>query len=315
MRIIFMGTPEFAVPSLDEIICEGHELLAVITQPDRPKGRGKKLTPSPVKEKALEQGIRIFQPPKLKDEGIISEIEKLSPDCIVVVAFGQILPKRVLNIPKFGCVNVHASLLPKYRGAAPINWAIINGERITGVTTMYMDEGLDTGDIILQKEVNIEDKTAGELHDDIAEVGAKLLRDTLKLVEKGTAPREKQKDSESSYAPMLNKRIGKINWNNSAEDIYNLIRGVIPWPTAFTTYKGEKFKIWKARVLGECGNDKPGMIVETGKEGISVCTADRLFLIEELQFPNSRRMTVDEYLRGNKIEKEVVLGERDAKSY
>ena len=245
----------------------------------------------------------------MKEKEAISEIERLSPDCIVVVAFGQILPKPILDLPSFGCINVHASLLPKYRGAAPINWAIIQGEQVTGVTTMYMDEGLDTGDIILQKEIPVEDKTAGELHDELAEEGAKLLGETLQLVERGIAPRQKQNESESSYAPMLDKNLGEINWNRPALDIYNLIRGVTPWPTAFTTYKGEKFKIWKARVLEENGEGSPGMVVDINREGLFVCTTDKILLIEELQFPNGRRMTVDEYLRGHQMEKKVILGE------
>ncbi len=309
MKIIFMGTPDFAVPSLMEMISQGHELLAVVTQPDRPRGRGQKQTFSPVKQKALEYGIPVFQPEKLREKEAISEIERLSPDCIVVVAFGQILPKQILDLPSFGCINVHASLLPKYRGAAPINWAIIRGERVTGVTTMYMDEGLDTGDIILQKEIPIGDKTAGELHNELAEEGAKLLGETLQLIERGIAPREKQNESESSYAPMLDKNSGEINWNRPASDIYNLIRGVIPWPTAFTTYKGEKFKIWKARVLEKHGEGSPGMVIDISREGLSVCTADKILLIEELQFPNGRRMTVDEYLRGHQMKKKVILGE------
>lgn len=309
MKIIFMGTPDFAVPCLTEIISKGHDVLAVVTQPDRPKGRGKKLTSPPVKEKALAYNIPVLQPEKIKEECFISEIEKLAPDCIVVVAFGQILPKKILDIPPFGCINVHASLLPKYRGAAPINWAIIHGEKISGVTTMYMDEGLDTGDMILKKEVPIGDNTAGELHDQLALAGAEILGETLKLIEKEQAPRIKQTDDESSYAPIMDKNTGKIDWKNSAESIYNLIRGVNPWPTAFTTYKGEKFKVWKAKVSEECCNEEPGKIIKVDKEGLFVCTANGVLIIEEIQFPNSKRMTVDAYLRGHEIENNIILGE------
>lgn len=309
MKIIFMGTPDFAVPCLTEILEKGHDVLAVVTQPDRPKGRGKKLTPSPVKIKALEHNIKVFQPEKIKEQNMVSKIRELKPDCIVVVAFGQILSKEILDIPPLGCINVHASLLPKYRGAAPINWAIINGERISGVTTMYMDVGLDTGDMILKKEVPIENKTAGELHDDLSLEGAKLLGETLVLLQKNQVPREKQKDDESSYSPMMYKNTGKINWRNTAKSIECLIRGVNPWPSAFTTYKGEKFKIWRARVLNEDCNEPIGRIVKVDKEGLFVSTGKGILILEEIQFLNSKRMTVDAYLRGHEIEKAVILGE------
>ncbi|WZL74785.1 methionyl-tRNA formyltransferase [Clostridiaceae bacterium 35-E11] len=309
MKIIFMGTPDFAVPCLTEIIKNGHDLLAVVTQPDRPKGRGKKLTSPPIKETAIAYNIPIFQPERVKDEKFIEKIKALSPDCIVVVAFGQILPKEILGIPPMGCINVHASLLPKYRGAAPINWSIIKGEKITGITTMYMDEGLDTGDMILKKEILIKDKTAGELHDVLSTAGAELLLETLTQIESGKAPREKQNESESSYAPIMDKSLGNIDWKDTADNIYNLIRGVNPWPTSFTTYKGVKFKIWKSKVLEEKCTKKPGTILKINNEGIYVSTGSEILILEEIQFPNSRRMTVDAYLRGNKIEESIVLGE------
>ncbi|MBF8982201.1 methionyl-tRNA formyltransferase [Lutibacter sp. B2] len=308
MKIVFMGTPEFAVPCLNEII-DKHEVLAVVTQPDRPKGRGKKLSAPPVKEKALFHDIIVLQPLKVRDEKFIEEMKVLNPDYIVVVAFGQILPKELLDIPKFGCINVHASLLPQYRGAAPINWCIINGESITGVTTMYMNEGLDTGDMILKSEILIEDKTADQLHDELSAEGAKLLDETLNLIEMGRAPREKQIDSQSSYAPIMNKNLGNINWQKSAESIRNLIRGVIPWPSAYTTYKGEKFKVWKAEVQLKIDNDTPGKIIEVNNQGVFVCTGDGILVIKEVQFLNSRRMTVDAYLRGHEIEEGAILGE------
>jgi methionyl-tRNA formyltransferase len=304
-----MGTPDFAVPCLTEIIENGHEVLAVVTQPDRPKGRGKKLTPPPVKVKAMEYNIDVLQPEKIREEDMVKKIEALEPDCIVVVAFGQILPKSILDIPPLGCINVHASLLPKYRGAAPINWAIINGEKVSGVTTMYMEEGLDTGDMILKAEVPIEEKIAGELHDELSLEGAKLLGKTLKLIEENKAPREKQDDEKSSYASMMDRNTGKINWQNTAQSIYNLIRGLNPWPTAVTTYEGKKFKIWKAQVINEKCEDLPGKIIKVNKEGIFVCTGDGILLLEEIQFPNSKRMRVDAYLRGHEIENNVILGE------
>lgn len=311
MKIVFMGTPDFAVPCLTEIIEKGHEVLSVITQPDRPKGRGKKLTPPPVKVKALEYNIPVFQPEKIKEESAVQKLRDLAPDCIVVVAFGQILSKEILDIPPLGCVNVHASLLPKYRGAAPINWSIINGEKISGVTTMYMDVGLDTGDMILKKEVTIENKTAGELHDALSVAGAELLGETIALIEKDEAPREKQIDHESSYAPMMDKNTGKIDWNDTAESINCLIRGVNPWPSSFSTYKGDKFKIWRTRVMDVEHNEVPGKIIKIDKEGLFVATGKGILVLEEIQFLNSKRMTVDAYLRGNQIEKDLILGEEN----
>ena len=309
MNIIFMGTPDFAVPCLEEIIQRQHQVQAVITQPDRPKGRGKKLAPPPVKEKALQYNIPVYQPEKVRDLDFIEIIKQFSPDCIVVVAFGQILPKAILDIPAYGCINVHASLLPQYRGAAPINWSIINGEIKTGITTMYMDEGLDTGDMIIRKEIQISHKSAGELHDEMAKEGALLLRETLDLVALGSAPREKQCNEESSYAPLMDKELGRINWSKSAKDIYNLIRGVNPWPTAYTTYEGETFKIWKASVVEKDCIDVPGKILKADGTGILVCTGDQCLNIDEVQFPNSKRMGVGEYLRGHTIHENRILGE------
>ncbi|WP_129596348.1 methionyl-tRNA formyltransferase [Anaerophilus nitritogenes] len=309
MKIIFMGTPDFSVPCLKQIIEDGHEVIGVFTQPDRPKGRGKKFTPPPVKEIATQYNIPVFQPEKIREEESVKKIKELGPDCIVVVAFGQILPKSILETPHFGCINVHASLLPKYRGAAPINWAIINGEKISGVTTMYMDEGLDTGDMILKKEVPIDDKIAGDFYDELSIEGAKLLKETLVLIEKKCAPREKQIHEESNYASILDKNTGKIDWKNTAEDIYNLIRGLNPWPVAYTTYNGQKMKIWKAKVLQENCNETLGKIIKVSQEGLSIATKEKILLIEEIQFPNSKRMTVDAYLRGHAIEKDIILGE------
>lgn len=308
MKIVFMGTPDIAVPCLQKIIDENYEILGVVTQPDKPKGRGKKLGMSPVKELAIENNIPVYQPIKARDKDFIETMKSLNPDVMVVVAFGQILPKEILEIPKFGCINVHVSLLPKYRGAAPINWVIINGEEKTGVTTMYMDEGLDTGDMILKTEVNLDENiTAGELHDKMMNIGAETLKETLKLIEEGTAPREVQNHEEFSYAPIMNKSLGNIDFSKNAKEIHNLVRGVNPWPSAYTTYNGVTMKIWKTKVLEEESTKEAGTIIEVNKEGIKVSTKDNVLLIEEIQMPNKKRMVVGEYIKGNTIEIGVVL--------
>ncbi|MCC0630746.1 methionyl-tRNA formyltransferase [Clostridioides sp. ES-S-0108-01] len=309
MKIVFMGTPDIAVPCLQKIIDEKYEILGVVTQPDKPKGRGKKLGMSPVKELAIENNIPVYQPIKARDKEFIDTMKSLNPDVIVVVAFGQILPKGILEIPRLGCINVHVSLLPKYRGAAPINWVIINGEEKTGVTTMYMDEGLDTGDMILKTEVNLDDNiTAGELHDKMMNIGAETLKETLKLIEEGTAPREVQNHEEFSYAPIMNKSLGNIDFSKSAREIHNLVRGVNPWPSAYTTYNGVIMKVWKTKVLDEKSTKGAGTIIDVSKEGIKVSTIDKVLLIEEIQMPNKKRMLVGEYIKGNTIETGLVLG-------
>ena len=308
MKILFMGTPEIAEGCLQELIDEKLNVVGVVTQPDKPQNRGKKLGMPPVKELALKHNIKVYQPEKAKDPEFIEIVKNINPDVIVVVAFGQILPKELLDIPKFGCINVHVSLLPKYRGAAPINWVIINGEEKTGVTTMYMDEGLDTGDIILSEEFDLDDNiTAGELHDKMKVVGAKLLVKTLDLIEKGIAPRIKQNHSEHTYAPIMNKSLGKINWNKPAKEIHNLVRGVNPWPSAYTIYNENTMKVWKTKVLNEKSNKKAGTIIDVNKEGIKVATIDNVLLIEEIQMPNKKRILVSEYLKGNKIEKDILF--------
>ena len=309
MKIVFMGTPEFAVPCLQKIIDEGHEVLAVVTQPDKPKGRGKKLAMPPVKELALKYDIPVYQPIKARDEEFVATLKELNPDIIVVVAFGQILPKSILDIPKFGCINVHVSLLPKYRGAAPINWVIINGEEKTGVTTMYMDEGLDTGDMILTEEFDLDDEiTAGELHDKMKDRGADVLIETLKQIEKGTAPRIPQNHEEFTYAPMMNKALGEINWSKSAREIHNLVRGVNPWPSAYTTYEGSTMKVWKTEVLNETSDKEPGTILKVDKDGIRVSTKDNVVLVKEIQMPGKKRVLVSEYIKGNNINTNTILG-------
>lgn len=309
MDIVFMGTPDFAVPTLKKL-AEKYNVKAVFTQPDRPSGRGKKLSQSPVKQTALSFGIKIYQPEKLKDDiNIINELSKINPDFIVVVAYGQILTRQVLDIPKHGCINLHASLLPKYRGAAPINWCIIDGENETGNTTMFMDEGLDTGDILLSSTVKItEDMTAGELHDILMEDGAELVVKTLEGVENGTVVRKKQGKTTTKYAKMLSKNIARIDWNSNAENIRNFIRGLNPWPVAYTTYEGKNMKIYSAEETGENSKGQPGLIVGVSEKGIKVCCRDKIILADTIQFPGKRTMKVGEYIRGNSIDEGKILG-------
>ena len=261
-------------------------------------------------ESKIEKNIPVYQPLKLKNNNEAIEIIKsYQPDIIVVVAFGQILPKSILDIPKFGCINVHVSLLPKYRGAAPINWVIINGEEKTGVTTMYMDEGLDTGDMILTEEFDLDDEiTAGELHDKMKDRGADVLIETLKQIEKGTAHRIPQNHEEFTYAPMMNKALGEINWSKSAREIHNLVRGVNPWPSAYTTYEGSTMKVWKTEVLNETSDKEPGTILKVDKDGIRISTKDNVVLVKEIQMPGKKRVLVSEYIKGNNINTNTILG-------
>lgn len=303
-----MGTPEFSVPTLLKLI-GAYQVSAVFTQPDRPKGRGKKLAFSQIKEVAIEHNITVYQPEKLKnDRETIEKLKKLEPDFIIVVAFGQILPKEVLDIPKFCCINLHASLLPKNRGAAPINWAIINGDKVTGNTTMLMGEGIDTGDMLLKQPIEItEEMTYGELHDILSVSGAELVMDTIKKYASGEIIPEKQIHSESSYAKMLNKEVTLIDWNKTAVEICNFIRGLNPKPTAYTIYDNQTMKIYKAKPLeGKCEHT-PGYITRVSEDGIEVEASKGLVLIKELQFPGGKVLKVDEFLRGNEINKGVVL--------
>ena len=321
LKILFMGTPDFARDSLKAIHEKGHEILSVITVPDRPKGRGMKLIYSEVKEYAIENELEVLQPDKLRgNEEIIEKIKEMNPDIICVVAYGRILPKEILEIPKYGCINVHPSLLPKYRGSAPIQWAILNGDKTTGVSTMYLDEEMDAGDIILKKEVTIgEDETSGELWDRLSKIGADLLIETLEQIEKGTAQRERQ-GSNFTIAPMLEKSQAKIDWESkTAREIKNLVRGLNPIMGAYSTLNGKKIKFWKVDTLT---TDKfvkkyqefegyeyrfkeiePGTIlyVDT-KQGIYIMTKEGILLVLEIQGENAKRMTTPEFLRGNKVE-------------
>lgn len=309
MKIIFMGTPDFAVPCLDMLVKEGHEVCLVVTQPDKPKGRGKKMLFPPVKEKAIEYGIEVFQPVKVKEEEAVEKLRSYNADIIVVVAFGQILPESILNMPKYGCINVHGSLLPKYRGAAPIQWAVINGDTKTGVTTMYMEKGLDTGDMLLKAEFDItSEDTYGTVHDKMCVMGADVLKETLVKIENGTIVREKQDDALSNYAPMISKETGHIDWNKTSFEIINLIRGLDPVPAAWTVYNDEVLKIWKA-VKFECDNStaKCGEITDITKKGFVVKTGDGFVLVTEIQARGGKRMATDAYMRGHAVEKGIVL--------
>ena len=303
MRVVFMGTPDFSVGTLRELAKAGHEIAGVISQPDKPKGRGKNLQPTPVKEAAMELGLPVYQPQKVRDPEFIQVMKELNPDVIVVVAFGQIIPKEILHMPKYGCINVHASLLPAYRGAAPIQWAVINGDKVSGVTTMQMNEGLDTGDMIMKTEVPLaEDETGGSLHDKLAKAGAKLCVETLKALEDKTATWETQGESPTAYAKMLDKKLGDIDWSKSAKAIECLIRGLNPWPSAYTDWNGKVMKIWEAKVLDENTDATTGTIVKVEKDGFSVQTGDGLLKVLVLQIPGKKRMEADAFLRGYQIE-------------
>lgn len=301
LRIVFMGTPQFACPTLQMLIDRGENVIAAVTQPDRPKGRGQLLQPPPVKELAERYDIPVLQPQKVRAAEVIDELRALKPDLIVVIAFGQILPKALLDIPQHGCINVHASLLPKYRGAAPINWCIINGESETGITTMMMDVGLDTGDMLLKRSTPIlPEETASSLHDRLSLLGATAMSETLDLLKTGRLTREKQDDSLSCYAPMLKKDLGRVPWNSTSSSIFNLVRGVTPWPGAFSTVDGMVLKIHKVRTGSMAGS--PGVILATGREGIEVATADGSIIIEELQLEGKKRMKAADFLSGCRLE-------------
>lgn len=311
MRVVFMGTPNFAVGTLEALLEAGHEVAAVVTQPDKPKGRGKTLMPTPVKEAALARMIPVLQPKKVREPEFVETLRKIGPDVIVVAAFGQIISKEILEMPRYGCINVHASLLPAYRGAAPIQWAVINGDKESGVTIMRMNEGLDTGDMIDKVVVPLdENETGGSLFDKLSAAGAKLCAEVLEKLENGTAVFEKQPElSTSDYAAMIDKKMGKINWERPAKEIEQLIRGLNPWPSAYTFMKGKSLKLWTASVVYEEREAVPGEIVEIGKEGILVKTGEGLLLIRELQLEGKKRMDTAAFLRGYTVDKGWILGE------
>jgi len=307
LRVVFMGTPDFARPTLQRLIDRGEEILAVVTQPDRPKGRGQKFLPPPVKELAERHGLPVLQPLKVRAAEFIDIMREMKPDLIVVVAFGQILPKALLEIPKYGCINVHASLLPRYRGAAPINYCIINGETETGVTTMLMDVGLDTGDMLVKKVTTIDsEEDTQSLHDRLSVLGADSLDETLDLLCTGNLAPEKQDDSLSCYAPMLKKENGLIDWGRDPQIIKNLVRGMTPWPGAFTYLDEKLLKIYRLRTGN--GTGSPGTVLAVRKDGIEVACAGGSVILEELQLEGKKRLPVREFLAGCRIDPGTILG-------
>ena len=310
MKIVFMGTPDFAVETLNEIVNAGHEVALVVTQPDKPKGRGNKMQFPPVKERALELGLSVEQPVKVKDDEFIKKLEEIKPDAIVVVAFGQILPERILNLPKYGCFNVHASLLPHLRGAAPIQWSVIDGEKESGVTIMFMEKGLDTGDMIAKTIVPLEEKeTGGSLHDKLMIAGAKLLVETLPKIEQGDIVREKQDDSQSTYAKMLDKKLGKLDFTTqTAEEMERLIRGLNPWPSAYISLDGKTLKIWAADVIKEELPGEVGTIVKVVKDGFYIKTKEGCLNVKELQLEGKKRMDTKSFLLGYEVKTGTEIG-------
>ena len=314
MRIVFMGTPDFSVPALEALVKGGHQVIAAVTQPDKPKGRGKAVLMTPVKEKALEMGIPVYQPVKVREPEFVKTLADLAPDVIVVVAFGQILPKSILEIPRYGCVNIHASLLPKYRGAAPIQWAVIDGEKETGVTTMFMNEGLDTGDMLEKEVVPLDPKeTGGSLHDKLSAVGGRLILSTLKGLEDGTLKGTPQTDEGSCYAKMLKKSLGDIDWTMDGAAIERLIRGLNPWPSAYTSLHGKTLMIWDADVTDREYGVEPGTVAEVSKDQLIIQTGKGSLSVRSLQLEGKKRMDIQDFLRGYSLEKGTVLERRAAK--
>ena len=308
MRVIFMGTPDFAVGTLEAIIEAGHEVVLAVTQPDKPKGRSGSLQFPPVKECAIAHNIPVFQPVKIREQKNIDELKKYDPDIIIVVAFGQIVSKDILDMPRYGCVNVHASLLPKYRGAAPIQWAVINGDEMTGVTTQRMDVGVDTGDIIETAQLRIaEDETGGSLFDKLAMVGAKLCVSTMEKIEKGEATYTPQKEEEATHTKKIEKELGNVDWSKSAKEIECLIRGLNPWPSAYTHLNGKNLKLWQAKVIDENSALKPGTIAKVTKNEIFVQTGAGMLSLLEVQLEGKKRMPVDAFLRGYPLEEKTVF--------
>ncbi|MCL1995385.1 MAG: methionyl-tRNA formyltransferase [Defluviitaleaceae bacterium] len=307
MKICFMGTPDFAVPTL-EILAAAHQVVGVITQPDKPKGRGKKLAPPPIKETAQSLGIPILQPQKIKAQEVFEWVAALQPDIIIVIAYGQILPKSLLELPKYGAVNIHGSLLPKYRGAAPIQWAIINGEQKTGVTIMQMDVGMDTGHMILKKEMAIDNKTAGEVFEEMAVLGADAIVVALAQIQEGTATFTPQDEKLATYAPMLTKEQGRIDWSKTTDQILSLVNGLNPWPGAYAVLNGQNLKIWRVVANNTKRDAVPGCVLTSSpKQGIIVRTGDGAVALEEIQSKTGKRMPSKEYVKGNPVETNTML--------
>lgn len=303
MKIVYMGTPDFAVGPLKALVEAGHEITAVISQPDKPKGRSSQLVPPPVKAYALTQNLPVFQPEKIKTPDAVAQLRAYEADLFVVAAFGQILSKEILEMPKYGCINIHASLLPKYRGAAPIQWSIIDGEKETGVTIMQMDVGLDTGDILTTKVVPIEDEDTGEsLFDKLCEAGSQLLLETIPQIEAGTITPVPQDESKSTYAKMLSKELGNIDFSKSAKEIWYLVRGLNSWPSAYTYYNNKTMKIWRAKPVAENSDLPAGMLVRKDKESIYVQTGEGMLQILEIQMEGKKRMSVKDFMLGHSFE-------------
>ena len=322
MNIVFMGTPDFAVSALEAIIEAGHRVTAVVTQPDKPKGRGKEIQMTPVKECAVSHDIPVFQPVRVKDDEAVATLRKYNADIFVVAAFGQILSEEILNMPKYGCVNIHASLLPKYRGSAPIQWAIINGETVSGVTIMQMDKGIDTGDMLMKSEVAIDPEETGDsLHDKLAQAGARLIVEALPKIESGDITPVKQNDADCCYAKMLQKSMSRIDWQQSAESLDRLIRGLISWPGASTVYRGKTLKIWEEQVApaeelqgktaaaatGTKGAE-PGMVILVEKDAFYVQTGEGILKISAVQPEGKKRMAVKDFLLGYQVKEGEMLG-------
>ncbi len=309
MRIIFMGTPDFSVPTLEALVASEHEVAAVVTQPDKPKGRGKEIHMSPVKECALKHNIPVYQPVRARDEAFVEEMRTLKPDAMVVIAFGQILPKSLLDLPKYGCVNIHASLLPKYRGAAPIQWAVINGDEETGITTMMMDVEMDTGDMLEKTVVKLNpDETGGSLFDRLSLLGGDLILSTLSKLEKGEITPQPQDHAQATYVKKISKSMGDIDWTMDAVSIERLVRGLNPWPSAFTRWNGKMLKIWEAQVLPDPEKKAPcGSVISAGDEGIKIQTGNGVLCVTSLQLEGKKRMDTAAFLRGYQVEPGCIM--------
>ena len=315
MKAVFMGTPEIAATILTSVLESEHEILAVVTQPDKPKGRGHEMAFPPVKEVALAHGIPVLQPAKARDAEFLEQLRQLNPDIVLVAAYGKMLPKELLDMPRFGCINVHTSLLPKYRGASPIQWAVINGDEKSGVTIQHMAEAMDTGDIILTQEVILDkDETAGSLHDKFAAIGGPLLIEAMEAISTGRAPRIPQKEEDATYVKILDKSMGNLDFTMPAAALERLVRGLNPWPSAFTKLEGKMLKIWKAQVRPaeevpkEMKHYLPGTIICVEKDGIGILTGDGILFVTELQLEGKRKMTTEEFLRGFSLAEGAVLG-------
>lgn len=308
MRIVFMGTPDFSVPTLESLIQSCHQVVGVVTQPDKPKGRGKEIQMSPVKETALRHGILVYQPVRARDEDFVEEMRALKPDVMVVIAFGQILSRELLEVPAYGCINIHASLLPAYRGAAPIQWAVINGDKETGITTMMMDVGMDTGDMLEKTVVTLDEKeTGGSLFDRLSLLGGELILSTLEKLEQGTLIRTPQEHEKATYVKKIPKSLGDIDWAMDAASIERLIRGLNPWPSAYTRWNGKMLKLWEAEVLPDSGLGRCGEVLEADGDRLTVKTGDGVLKINSLQLEGKKRMDTAAFLRGYPVEAGSVM--------